>query len=93
MSESNEDVSSNTGKFLAIGAAGILIFGGCLLCGGGLAVPVVLKRRAVQMQRVEAERQRQQVEEAMRTKAAEAAGKRQNAAPAGGDSRESHEHE
>jgi hypothetical protein len=93
MSESNENPVSNTSKFIAIGAACFLIAGGCTLCGGGLAVPFVLKRRAVEMQRLEAERQLQQVQEAKRKQAAQDATERENDIPAGGDSSESPEHE
>jgi hypothetical protein len=93
MSESNEYLGSTTGKLLAIGAACFLVVGGCTLCGGGLVVPFVLKRRAVEMQRVEAQRQLEQSQEEMRKKAAQDAVERQSAVPAGGDSSESHEHE
>ncbi len=93
MSESNENTGSNTGKFLAIGAACFLIAGGCTLCGGGLAAPFVLRRLAVERQRAEAERQLQQVQEAMQKKAAQDAAERQSNTPAGGDSNESREHE
>ena len=93
MSESNEDPGSTTGKFLAIGALCFLIVGGCTLCGGGLVAPFVLKRRAAQMQRMEAERQLQQAQEALRKNAAQEAVEGQSAVPAGGDASKSREDE
>jgi hypothetical protein len=85
MSESSDNIGSSTGKFLAIGAACILIVGGCLVCGGGLAVPFILKRRAAEM---EARQQAQQVEEAMRKQEAQKAAEQQKSVPAGDDSGE-----
>ncbi len=80
-------VSGASGATIAVIAA-CLLFGGCVLCGGGLSLPLFIarQRRAEEaVRRAQAEHNLHQIQEATRTKAEQDAVQNKNALPAPGN--------
>jgi hypothetical protein len=81
------------GLILAIGAAFLLVVGGCVVCGGGLLVPYVMRSRQAAARRAEAEEHLRQLGKAMHEKAAQESVERQDAESDAGDLKEAAERE
>jgi hypothetical protein len=76
MSEPKESFSSTPGAIVAAGAACVLLLGACVICGGALSFPFLLRSQRVAEEaarREQAEHNLRQVGEAMQKKAIEKA--------------------
>jgi hypothetical protein len=80
-------VSGASGVTVAVIAA-CLLFGGCVLCGGGLSLPLFVARQRhaeEAVRRAQAKHNLHQIQEATRTKAEQDAFQNRNAVPAPGN--------
>jgi hypothetical protein len=86
MSEQNESFSSTPGAIVAAGAACVLLLGACVVCGGALTFPFLLRSQRVAEEaarREQAEHNLRQVHEAMQKKQATQNLEDSRAAPGG----------
>jgi hypothetical protein len=81
------------GLIMAVGAACLLLVGGCLVCGGGLLFPYVIRSRQAEAQRAQVQEQLRQAGKAMHEKTKQDSAPLKDAESDSGDAKEAAEQE